>query len=263
MAFNNGRSQRSQLRQPRLAEMVADRLRSRILNGELADGDLLPKQEELLHEFQVSKPSIREALRILETEGLITVQRGNVGGAVIHVPKASNAAYMLSLVLEAKHVGLADIAVALKHLEPVCVGMCAGRSDRAETVVPRLRELQDEAASVVDTADDATYTHLARRFHEELVAQCGNETMILIVGTLEALWSAHQQQWATTASAAGEFPDAAYRTVSLDDHEKLIDAIVAGDAETATQFARQHLKQSFFYAVTGGDDQRINANAMR
>lgn len=263
MASDNGRPQRSQLRQPRLAEMVADRLRGRILDGELGDGDLLPKQEELLAEFQVSKPSIREALRILETEGLITVQRGNVGGAVIHVPKAANAAYMLSLVLEAKHVGLADIAVALKHLEPVCVGMCAGRADRAETVVPRLRQIQDETAAVIDSADDATYTELARRFHEELVAQCGNETMILIVGTLEALWSAHQQQWTTSARAAGEFPDAAYRKVSLNEHEELLEAIAAGDVETATQFARRHIKESFFYAVTGDADQRVDANALR
>ncbi|HRE03853.1 MAG TPA: GntR family transcriptional regulator, partial [Ilumatobacteraceae bacterium] len=66
------------LRQPRLAEMVADVLRQRILSGELGDGSIIGKQEELIEEFNVSKPSIREALRILETEGLISVQRGKL-----------------------------------------------------------------------------------------------------------------------------------------------------------------------------------------
>src|SRR4029079_12199745 len=60
---------RPQLRQPRLAELVAAALRSRILSGRLPDGSMLPKQEELIEEFKVSKPSMREALRILETEG--------------------------------------------------------------------------------------------------------------------------------------------------------------------------------------------------
>src|SRR5258707_617511 len=83
----------------RLDELVADALRDRITGGDLRDGDLLPKQEELLAEFRVSKPSLREALRILETEGLITVRRGNVGGAVVHLPDSDDAGYMIGLIL--------------------------------------------------------------------------------------------------------------------------------------------------------------------
>src|ERR1700755_1275124 len=84
---------RIQLHQPRLAEMVAALLRERILSGALRDGDPLPRQEDLLKEFGISKPSLREALRILEAEGLITVRRGNRGGALVHVPEAGHAAH--------------------------------------------------------------------------------------------------------------------------------------------------------------------------
>lgn len=73
---------RAQLRQPRLSEIVASELRDRILSGSLGEEGRLPKQDELIAEFGVSPPSVREAMRILETEGLITVLRGNVGGAV-------------------------------------------------------------------------------------------------------------------------------------------------------------------------------------
>ena len=85
---------RAQLRQPRLADMVASVLRDRIVNGELGNGDLLPKQDELLEEFRISRPSLREALRILESEGLLTVRRGNVGGSVVEAPNAESSAYM-------------------------------------------------------------------------------------------------------------------------------------------------------------------------
>src|SRR5918996_2342005 len=98
-----------QLSQPRVAEMVADILRARIVDGALGDGDLLPKQDDLLEEFRVSRPSIREAMRILETEGLVSVRRGNIGGAEVHAPKPSNAAYMLGLVMQSKHVRLGDL----------------------------------------------------------------------------------------------------------------------------------------------------------
>ena len=109
-----------QLKQPRLAELIAVNLRDRILASEFADGANLPKQEDLLDEFGVSPPSIREALRILETEGLVSVKRGNVGGAVVLQPKVEKVAYMLALVMQASSVSLGDVSHALVQLEIPC-----------------------------------------------------------------------------------------------------------------------------------------------
>src|ERR1700759_1573783 len=78
---------RRQQRQAKIAEITTPSLLRRILSVELNYGDFLPKVDDLLLQFPVSKPSIREAMRILETEGLVSVRRGNVGGAVIHTPK--------------------------------------------------------------------------------------------------------------------------------------------------------------------------------
>ena len=77
---------RRQMRQPRVAEVVAARIRARILNGELRVGDLLPPLDELIRDVGSSPASAREAYRILETERLITVRRGNEGGAIVHSP---------------------------------------------------------------------------------------------------------------------------------------------------------------------------------
>src|SRR5699024_457952 len=80
------------LRWRRLAETVADQIRGRILAGELAEGDVLPKESELRRQYPVNVQSLREALRILESEGLVRVRRGNRGGAVVHRPDAGNVA---------------------------------------------------------------------------------------------------------------------------------------------------------------------------
>jgi GntR family transcriptional repressor for pyruvate dehydrogenase complex len=231
-----------QLKQPKLADMVAARLRDRILSGDLKDGDELPSQEVLLGEFGVSKPSMREALRILEAEGLTTVRRGNRGGAIVHTPKAENAAVMIGLTLQCRGVPLSDIGHALRAIEPVCAGLCAAKEDRATTVVPALRAIHQEA---VDASDDPlAFTSATRRFHQEIVAQCGNETLILVVGALEVLWSASETTWAYDAASDDRFPDKSHRSHGLRVHEKLIDVIADGAVKRASEYAAAHLNDS-------------------
>ena len=108
-----------------VAEAVADRLRQRILSGDdYADG-MLPKLEDLTAEFGVSTAAMREACRILQTEGLISVIRGNTGGAVVHRPTAGNVAYTVGLVLQSRGVKMPDVAAAIERFEPLCAELCA------------------------------------------------------------------------------------------------------------------------------------------
>jgi DNA-binding FadR family transcriptional regulator len=253
-------SNRRQLRQPRLAELVADELRSRITSGAIRDGDMLPKLEDLLDEFQVSKPSLREALRILETEGLITVRRGNVGGAVVHAPGNRDAGYMIGLVLESRNVTMSDLAGAIRRLEPICAALCALRPDRETAVLPRLRVLQEEMREAKGT--DIAFAQAGRNFHEALVALAGNETMKLVLGALEAVWSAHEREWARRASKADSFPTPETQGAGLRAHDRLLELIEQGDAEAATRVAIRHLESSTLYAVADVDET-IKAAAVR
>ena len=246
-----------QLHQPRLAEMVADILRKRILSGDLRDGDALPRQEDLMREFTVSKPSLREALRILEAEGLIVVRRGNLGGAIVTVPEAENAAYTIGLVLSFRGVSYGDVARALKRLEPVCAGFAAARDDRASTVLPRLKEIHEQAVASVE--DPAMFTKLSRQFHEQLVSHCGNESMIVIVGALEALWSQQELGWAQKAIDAGDFPDLDQREMGLRSHERLIEHIETGDIERAERLDQVHLEESLWYALHSASGRVVEA----
>ena len=178
------------IRQPRVAEIVASRLRDDILSGRIKEGDVLPSQDTLLAEFGVSPPALREAIHILETDGLISVRRGNVGGAVVHPPSAERTAHMISMVLQTRSATPADVSGALMHLEPICAGMCAARDDRMTEVVPYL---EAEIQTQTEQFDNLSrYVPNARRFHEAIVSRCGNEPMILLIGSLELIWSAHE-----------------------------------------------------------------------
>jgi GntR family transcriptional repressor for pyruvate dehydrogenase complex len=252
---------RAQLRQPRLADMVASVLRERIVNGELANGDLLPKQDELLEEFRISRPSLREALRILESEGLLTVRRGNVGGSVVEAPNAESSAYMFGLVLQSRRGTAADLADAIRHIEPITASLCAERPDREKTVVPQLRANIEECEASL--SDGPQFTYLSRRFHEELVAACGNETLILMVGALESLWSEQERQWAQRAASRGKYPVERYRRDVVNAHKALVNGIAAGQADKVARLARKHLQESQHYALAEGSGQVVRATTLR
>jgi GntR family transcriptional repressor for pyruvate dehydrogenase complex len=231
------------LRPPRVAEIVAERLRDRILSGELGDGTLLPKQSDLLAEFGVSLPVIRDAFSILETEGLITVRRGNVGGAVVHRPQPSKAAYMLGLVMQSRAVRLEHVMNAIRYLEPACAAACAGRRDRKRTIVPALRAIIDESYEAID--DTQRHIALALQFHIELVSGCGNPAMSLTVGALKSIWSAHLETHGGGTPRRGSTVVRKARMRAIEEHERLYQYIVDGDAVRAEQVAREHFSEAF------------------
>lgn len=242
--LSSGPSSSNAIRSRSVAEMVAELLRERIIQNDLTEGDLLPKQEELLVELGVSKPSIQAALRILESEGLVRVRRGKQGGAVVHRPQVGNAASAIERILRSRGTPAEDLSSALRSLEPVCAKLCAARIDRVDEVLPRLRAAQARAYDDLD--DVVEFTESCRNFHKELVACCGNETIILIIGALEAVWSAHARGWAEEHKASKDYlpGNRSYREQGLEDHDHLIRLIERGDQEGAMREAQHHLDWS-------------------
>ena len=111
----------STVRVPKAGEMVASQLRRQIVLGELKEDDQLPSESVLMEQFGVSRPTLREAFRILEAEGAITVRRGVRGGARVQVP---------------------DINVAARHIpEVVSCLRCSVRQARRLPRIPLLLRL--------------------------------------------------------------------------------------------------------------------------
>jgi len=111
----------------RRALVVAAEIRARIAEGRLQDGDRLPPLPDLAGEFDISRPTLREALRILEMEFLLDLRTGDRGGATIRTPSTRVAAQMSGIVLEARKTTVADCFRALRLIEPPIIGLIAGR----------------------------------------------------------------------------------------------------------------------------------------
>ena len=250
-----------QYRQPRLAEVIAGELRDGILSGTYEDGDSLPKQEDLIERFGVSPPSIREALRVLETEGLVTVQRGNVGGARVHAPRADKVAYMLGLVLQHQGVAVRDIVQTLVRLDPACAALCAERTNRRRTVVPLLRANLRESKRVL--ADPEKYAPIAHDFHEIMVDNCGSPTMSLVVGALESLWTGHVARLSGAARPSSRTTTLQAREASWNEHAQLLECIAGGDGEGAQRLAHHHLTTHDDLAYPFSLDAAVSAEAVR
>jgi GntR family transcriptional regulator, transcriptional repressor for pyruvate dehydrogenase complex len=260
MVLPTRRTVQRQLSQPRVAEVVADELRARIVNGDLPDGSLLPRQEDLVDEFRISLPSLREAMRILETEGLISVRRGNVGGAVVHRPHPQAAAFMLGLVLQANQVVLGDLAAALRIVEPTCARLCAEQPERS-SIAQLLRGLNAEARA--HEAEGSEFNPKARQFHDALALSCGNGTMREVVGTLEFLWSDYVARWTDANPASEGNPTIERREEVVAAHNTIADAIADGDAEAAELESRRHLEETQRFLLDSAADEPIAITRQR
>jgi len=242
----------------RVAESIANDLRQRILRGALDDGPL-PTQDALVAEYGVSGPSIREALRILEAEGLITVRRGKLGGAHVHRPDWATAAFSLAMSLQGQGIQLSDLAESLLVLEPLCAASCARRPDRLKTVVPALRANLEESERAV--GDGARFTAVSRDFHDMMVDHATNQTTRLLVRSTVAVWSVQEETWASMLQREGHYPAESEQVSSLKAHRKLVDLIEAGDVDEAERFACAHLRATQRLVLEESGERVIDASS--
>ncbi|MCV7176544.1 FadR/GntR family transcriptional regulator, partial [Mycolicibacterium sphagni] len=135
------------VRAPKTAELIADQLRSQIVRGVLKEGDALPTEIELVKQFGVSRPTLREAFRILESESLIIVRRGSRGGVLVSSPRTSVAARDFGLLLQMSGATLADVYEARKVFEPAAAEMLARRA--AAEDIAELTGAADALAALV------------------------------------------------------------------------------------------------------------------
>lgn len=258
MMQNESRPGSGGIQASHIPQRVADHLREQILSGRLADGEILPKEADLRADYRVGRPAMREAMRILEAEGLLRVLRGNRGGAVVRSPRTDHSAYALGLVMKARGVETHDIAAALRELEPICAGLCAQRPDRMSVVVEPLERIQE--ATERQMGDPRGLTVSLRAFHERLVSSCGNDTLVIIIGALESLWSSHiKSSWLAETPQRGE----AELRQSIADHAVIIGLIRKGDVNGAQDAVRRHLTKVQSAGTPANRNPSIDLQALR
>ena len=215
-------------------QQIADEIRAMIVRGELAEGDSLGREPDLVDRFGVSRPSLREALRLLEADGLITVVRGVRGGVVVHRPDQRMTARTGSLLLRSRNVSLADVFEARTLLEPLAARAIAARRHRRGAVA-ELRALVDEQEAVID--DTERFARANARFHERLVALGGNRTLAVVIEMLNEIVVRSVMAASETDDVVGSL---ATRRRGLRSQRRLLELLEAGDP-AAEEHWRTHM----------------------
>jgi DNA-binding FadR family transcriptional regulator len=224
-----------QLRVPKAAELIAAYLRRRIVRRELAEGDGLPSEASLIAEFHVSRPTLREAYRILESEGLISVRRGSRGGARIHMPRADLAARYTASVLQANSVLLSDVYAARAIIEAPAATILAARKMPAD--IATLRAINAEAAEA--DGDPVVVLAAHHRFHNAVSDLTGNMTIALFARMIDTILDSADFQH-VEARLADETERRSARRAQRT-HIKFVDLIESGDAAGAERLWHKHL----------------------
>ena len=219
---------------PKAAELVARQLRNQIVRGELKEGDALSPESGLMASFGVSRPTLREAVRILESEGLISVTRGARGGALVHRPDVSVATRHISFILQATGTTLVDVYRVRMLVEPAAARAVAeGGSKTAPKV---LRACIEEGRARFD--NDVAYGAAIAQFHNKLLELAGIPVLTLLMGMLNDIF---ERFWESMAANAGrEADNAPAKRKGLRALEKLIDLIEKGDGPGAEAHWRSH-----------------------
>ena len=231
-------------------QRIADEIRGLIVSGELSEGDSLGREPELVERFGVSRPSLREALRILEAEGLITVVRGVYGGVVVHEPDQRTTARTASLVLRARNVSLADVFEARALLEPLAARAIAAQR-RRRAAVAELAALVDEEEAAIGDPDRFGVANAA--FHERLVSLGGNQTLAIVT---EMLGEIVVRSVTAVSRASDVVGSLSTRRRGLRSQRRLLELVEAGDAVAAEEHWRAHM------AVVGRVMLRLGASTV-
>jgi DNA-binding FadR family transcriptional regulator len=217
-------------------QQIADELRSLIVTGELSDGEMLGHEPELVERFGVSRPSLREALRILEAEGLVTVVRGVRGGVVVHAPDKRMTARTAALVLQARNVPLADVYEARTMLEPVAARVIATSRGRRAAVKELLALLADEEDAI---EEPQKFGVANAAFHHGLVSLAGNQTLIIVADMLDEIVVRAVTAVSSTDDVVGSL---SVRRRGLRSQARLLDLIEDGDGSAAEEHWRTHMQ---------------------
>jgi GntR family transcriptional regulator, transcriptional repressor for pyruvate dehydrogenase complex len=217
-------------------ELIADELRALIVSGKVAEGDSLGREPDLVERFGVSRPSLREALRILEAEGLITVVRGVLGGVVVRAPDVSVTARTAAVLLQSRNVTLGDVHDARSVIEPAAARLVAsGSSSSRKAAVADLEQLIEQQRLVID--DPEKFGRANAAFHEQLVVLAGNQTLAIVAEMLNEVVA----RAVTAVSQRGSRDSEATRRRGIRSQERLLELIAVGAGIEAEEHWRAHM----------------------
>jgi GntR family transcriptional repressor for pyruvate dehydrogenase complex len=216
------------MRVPKASDVLANDLRERILSGEFLEGTSLPPERDMVTQTQMSRTTVREALRILEVQGLVRIRTGRSGGAFVQRPGGDSVADSVSLLIRGRKIRLAALFEAREGIEPACARLAA--KYRTEADLDKLA-----AANAAISVDSPLENFLQANvdWHLAVAEASHNE---LLTGFMLALSRAIY-----TATDNQSFVDAEVRRSTIRAHRRVTEAIEARDEDAALRRMTRHL----------------------
>lgn len=242
------------LPQRRASERIAETLRREIVAGRYGNGVLDPTPA-LMSRFGVSRPTLREAFRVLESERLIEVKHGSRAGVRVLSPSSEGAMRLTGQALQASRATIEQLYEARLAFEPFAARLVAERSDRRD--IARLREALAAMQALVADRRWADLGAALARFHHLLVACTGNQVLTLTAETIASLLERHQWNRNRQHELADDPGTLEYRSRGVRSSARLIALVEAGNAAEAEAHWRTHLENANAYWLERQDRHAV------
>ncbi|WP_156749449.1 FadR/GntR family transcriptional regulator [Mycobacterium sp. E1747] len=242
----------SRVRPLKMSDQVAGQIRGMIARGELADGDSLPTEAELIERFGVSRPTLREAFRLLEGDSLVTIRRGPPGGARVTLPGPEAVAGLFGMILMLSGTTIGDVWDARLTIEPPAVRRLA--ESATKVALQELAAELDRVRAAVDNPRE--FGKAGVQFHVKLVQLSGNHTLTAVIGMLSEIIERELTKSLTEIGPDSDEVRRANRR-ALRSYEKVAELIHAGNGDAAEAAWRDHMKSARRYVAKTQRQDRV------
>jgi GntR family transcriptional regulator, transcriptional repressor for pyruvate dehydrogenase complex len=222
-------------RPPKAAMLVAQRIVRDVMRGGLNPGDLLPPERVMLETYETGRGTLREALRLLEFQGVIALKPGPRGGPVLLSPDASHLASTVVLLMQLKQAPFRTIVEVRLALEPMISRLAAERiSDEALDELGQTIEQMN-----VSLRDQESFLEANKRFHDVIAWSSGNALFGFVVDSLLGIMDG------TVLGIDYPMPR---RSAIIKAHESIYEALRERDSGAAEDRMREHIEAYVRYA---------------
>jgi len=243
----------------KLSHALVELFRAKIAGGELKPGDTLPPEADLLAQLGVSRPTLRQALRVLESESLIQLGRGARSGATVLHPSIETAAQYGALYLATHGTTLGEIHQVRTLLEPPLAALIARRAKRE--AVDSLQDCVSVQKESLHRGDYVSAASAVNEFHRRLEQFSENRALGLVAGMLNDI-AVNVYPQIPLAGSNTKDRNVIWRRSekSTEAHAHLVNLISGGKADAAERFWRSYmLDTAAFMHKSGLANLRVTA----
>jgi DNA-binding FadR family transcriptional regulator len=231
----------------RISGLIVDQIRVLLRDGTLSPGDRLPSERELCERFGVSRVTIREALRALEANGLITIKVGARGGAVITAPTSKHVGEGITDLLTLSAITAAEVTEARRVFEVGFVPLVCERADDED--VAALVDICDRSDAAL--ADGSYDLALSAEFHVRVARATHNAAIEMLAQSFRGpmLLSLERAQLAVPSM----------ELIGAAEHRQFTEAVIQRDVDRARGILSSHLARTAEGLETAGDHEVLAA----